>query len=88
MFIVAGQVVSGSSYMINGLFDVTQPVPSDVEEFAQKMIGIYSPAKAFVLDIAVIQEGLKIVEINNINSSGFYNCNIEKIVKALNSLWA
>lgn len=51
--------------------------------FAKAMLDIYQPAKAFVLDIAITLFGPKIIEVNNINSSGFYASNIEDIVVAI-----
>ncbi len=61
-------------------------IPDEVIEFAYQAINKWSPDIAYVLDIAVTNEGLKIIEINNINSSGFYKSDIEKIVTAINNL--
>jgi len=49
------------------------------------MIRIFDLEKAFVMDICLTGEGWKIVEINCINSSGFYpNTNVKSIFRALN----
>ena len=52
------------------------------------MVDIKSPA--FVLDVGVIEESNRkvsdefaVVELNSFSSSGFYKCNIDKIVKEL-----
>ena len=41
------------------------------------------PAKAFVIDIALTDNGYKIIEINNINSVGLYASNISRFVNAV-----
>lgn len=51
--------------------------------FAKDMLNIYQPERAFVLDIAITLFGPKIIEVNNINSSGFYAANVENIVVAI-----
>jgi hypothetical protein len=39
-----------------------------------------------VLDIADTDEGPKVIEINAINSSGFYACDMGKYIDAINSM--
>lgn len=50
------------------------------------MIEIWQPARAFVIDIALTQESYKIVEINCINSAGFYAADVSKIVNAIQKM--
>jgi hypothetical protein len=33
--------------------------------------------------VAYTSEGYKIVEFNNFNASGFYACNVQKIIEAI-----
>jgi hypothetical protein len=47
------------------------------------MVDIWQPDDAFVLDIAETSEGFKIIEINCLNASGFYACEMDKVVIAL-----
>jgi len=35
------------------------------------------------MDVARTPEGLKIIEVNNLNSSGFYAANVENLVLAI-----
>jgi hypothetical protein len=58
----------------------------DVRAFAVEQAGIWSPAKAFVMDVAETEQGCKIVEINTINHSGLYDCDLAALVEALNDL--
>jgi hypothetical protein len=46
----------------------------------------WRPADAFVLDICETPEGMKVVEINTINASGFYAGNVQDIVLALEQM--
>jgi len=43
----------------------------------------WQPHEAYCLDVAETSEGMKIVEINTMNSSGFYACDIPKLVMTL-----
>jgi hypothetical protein len=38
------------------------------------------------MDIADTPNGLKIVEINNINSAGWYRCDMQKLVTSLEDM--
>jgi hypothetical protein len=56
------------------------------DAFARDMIAIWQPLEAFVLDVCETQNGFRIVEINTINSAGFYAADIQNIVLALEEL--
>ena len=48
------------------------------------MLEIYNVERAFVMDICLSYEGWKIVEVNCINSAGFYpSLNIKTLIRAL-----
>lgn len=83
LFIVDGKFVTGSLYKLRDKVTTSEFVPQDVIDYAHDVIKIWNPDKAFVLDIACTPEGNKIIEINNINSSGFYKSNISKIIDAI-----
>ena len=53
------------------------------QEYVKNMIQIWTPAKAFVLDIASTPYGYKVIEINNINTAGFYDANVGKLIEAI-----
>lgn len=40
----------------------------------------WAPSRAFCLDVCETDQGMKVVEINTLNSSGFYACNIPDLV--------
>lgn len=86
-WIVDGKVVTASQYKLGSRKTITDDVPIGVINFANKMAQIWSPAKAYVLDV-VLTEGMKleIMEVNNINASGFYAGDMQKLVMALEEL--
>jgi len=83
-WVIGGKIVTASSYKIG-----TRVVYTNYDDetfftdFAQKMIDVYQPAEAFVIDIALANDKLSVIEINNINSAGFYDCNMVKLITAL-----
>jgi hypothetical protein len=46
----------------------------------------WQPHRAYVLDVCETPDGMKIVEINTINASGFYAGNVQDIVLALENM--
>jgi len=85
-FIVDSKVVAYSQYRLGDKIIQQSHVDKYIVDFAQQMVNIWQPARAFVIDIALTPDGLKIIEINNINSAGFYDCNIYKIVEAIENM--
>ncbi|MES2618936.1 MAG: ATP-grasp domain-containing protein [Bacteroidota bacterium] len=86
LWIVGGKVIEAIYYKI--LKDI--PFEENVEkagiDFAEQMISIFNVAEAFVMDICLTDIGWKIVEINCINSAGFFpNTDIKKVFSALNN---
>lgn len=90
-WIVEGKVITMSQYKL-GILAHQKNYDHDEEAraFAQKMADIYVPSRAFVLDICLYQGEWKVVEINCINSAGFYEANMDKLLTALeegNFVW-
>ncbi|WP_282608723.1 ATP-grasp domain-containing protein [Pelagibius sp. Alg239-R121] len=85
LFMVKGRCVGGSCYRTAGLLDIAAPVPEEVTAFAESMADIWSPAEVFVLDIGLVANDLKIIEINCFNSSGFYASDVETIVQEVSN---
>ncbi len=61
-------------------------IPEYVTKFAQDMADIWCPNRAFDLDVCETPEGMRIVEINSINSAGFYACDMGKFVNAISNM--
>jgi hypothetical protein len=88
-FVVDGQIVGKSLYMRGNQkypFFKEFPVDPSATEFAQQMIDIWQPARAFVIDVALTSEGYKIVECNCINSAGFYGIDVVNFVMAIENM--
>jgi len=86
-FVIDGRIVTGSTYKRAGELYCSTVIDDDVLEFANQMVQIWQPDRGFVIDIARLSnDELKIVELNNLNSSGFYSCDVMKIVAAIESM--
>ena len=84
LWIVGGQIVASVYYKFNNVIVFEAEVAKVGIDFAKKMIQTYEVAAAFVMDICLTNYGWKIVEINCINSAGFYpNLNVYSLIKAL-----
>jgi hypothetical protein len=83
-FIVGGKVINGSRYRHFG-----QLVSSEIHDddprvkVAQRLADIWLPHETVVMDTAMTAKGMKIIEYNCFNSSGFYQHDIRKIVQAV-----
>lgn len=85
-FIVDKKVVTYSQYKRGNNIFLSSEVNSEVIDFAQNMTNLWQPARAFVIDIADTSEGYKVIEINNFNSAGFYDCDVTKIIDAIENM--
>jgi hypothetical protein len=85
-YVVDGQVVTGSLYKRGNHVHYDSHVDDHVTAFAQACTERWQPNRAFCLDVADTPDGLRVLEINAINSSGFYACDMGKFVHAINAL--
>jgi len=84
LWIVGGQVVAGVYYRFHGDVPFESEVSRDGIDFAKKMIRRFNVAEAFVMDICFSHDRWKIVEVNCINSAGFYpNLDVKALLRAL-----
>lgn len=86
LFIIGNKIITGSLYKVQGQLYTYSEIPEKVKKYAEKVVETWQPSTAYALDIAETIDGLKIIEINNINATGFYKANVHEIVKALNEL--
>lgn len=85
-FVVGGRVIDGSVYRSIGQRVNYHERNEAIKQRAQAMADIWLPHQNCVMDIALTDDGHKVVEFNCLNSSGFYNHDIPKIVNAV-SAW-
>jgi len=82
-WVVNQQVITASTYKVGTAVRYTEFIDEDGINFATQMARQFQPAGAFVLDICLTDNGWKIVEVNCINSAGFYAANLQKLIIAL-----
>ncbi len=87
VWIVGRRVVTSSYYRFHGNIDFEESVAIEGLDFAQKMAEHFNVADAYVMDIALTLDGWKIMEVNCINSAGFYKGDVKAIVEALESFF-
>lgn len=89
IYIVDHLIATSSRYKIGTIkryADEHETEPR-ILEFAKECDKLWRPDTCYVMDVADTPKGLKIIEINNINSAGFYKGNMNKLVQALED-WA
>ena len=86
-FIVDGKVVASSQYKFRSMLMPKEGAPAEVIEFANSMANLWSPEKAYVMDICEdMNRELALIELNCFNASGVYECNVIDIVRAIEFL--
>jgi hypothetical protein len=85
-FVCDGKIVTYSLYKEGNRVQPHIEINEEVEAFVKDMIALWTPHIAYVIDIAITPYGNKIVELNAFGSSGFYKCDTQKIIMAVESL--
>ena len=87
-YVIGGEVTTGSYYRKNGQVHHYRVEPhEDVFQECLRMVKTFgSIDDAFVLDLGLVGDWWKIVELNNVNSSGIYECDTDAIVRAFKQL--
>lgn len=86
LFVVDGRIITGSLYKLREQVIYNSILDEDVISFAKELIEQWQPNRAFVLDVAITPNGCKVVEVNNLNSAGFYASNVQKIIEAIEEM--
>lgn len=82
-WVVNGEIVTASTYKIGSKIFYKEVIDDNLFEFVYDKIRLYQPHSAFCIDIAETPNGLKIIEINTLNSCGFYAADLQKLIIAL-----
>ncbi|MEC1158728.1 ATP-grasp domain-containing protein [Cytobacillus horneckiae] len=85
-FVVNQKIITGSSYKVGDKINSSCKPSVEIEEYVKQIVDRFPLAKAFVIDIAETEKGLKVVEYNNINTTGLYGCDEIAFVRAINEL--
>jgi len=84
-FVIKGVIVTHSTYKLGDTVKYFDSSMTDTKaiEFVEERIKEWQPVEAFVVDVAYVGDGqYKIIEINNINSAGFYKADTARLVEA------
>ena len=82
-WIVKGRIITSSTYKI-GSKVVYKPLIDDrYGEYVINRLTEWRPLEAFVIDVADTPEGIKVIEINTLNSCGFYSADLQKLIVSL-----
>lgn len=82
-FIVNGRVISGSMYRAHGQMKKEKVTETEVIKEAQSFADGWLPSPCCVMDLALVNDKLSVIEFNCINSSGFYDNDVNQIAKSL-----
>jgi hypothetical protein len=85
-WIIDGKIATESLYKRGDKVMYSSEVDERFAEFVNRMISIWMPHRAFVIDVCDTPDGIKIVEINTLTASGFYAGDIQKLVMALEGM--
>lgn len=87
-WVVKGDVVTYSGYKLGSrkVYSPPEQVNYAITGFARARALDWSPNDAYVMDIAETPDGMKIVEVNNLNSAGWYRADLQKLVMALENM--
>lgn len=79
-FVYDDVVATGSSYIVNKVFNQDYSIPDEVWAKAREIAKIYQPTKCFTLDLCLLTNGdIKIVEYNHFSASGNYKADMSKV---------
>jgi hypothetical protein len=86
-WVVGGRIVTSSLYKLGTRVVYEEGIDPPALRFAGEMIRRWDPAPAYVMDVCEIDTGgYAIVEVQCVNSSGFYAGDVQKIVAAIADL--
>lgn len=81
------RIVDGNKYMIDGEVLTERIVDEQALAYVNTVVNNYTPDKAFTIDIAKMDDGTyKVLEIGSFCCAGWYNMDLEKVVKEINKL--
>jgi hypothetical protein len=82
-FVVDGKIVTSGSYRFKGMRLVRRELDRATIDEAQQLADKWLPHETCVMDTALTADGVKVVEFNCLNGSGFYYHDIGALVKAV-----
>ena len=87
-WVVAGEVATCSMYRRGGQIHYAGDVDQRLGAFVETRIAEWMPHESFVIDVCDTPDGMRIVEINTLNSSSFYAADVQRLVSALQTAYS
>lgn len=81
--VVEGKIVTGSLYKRGNVVIYSNIISDDIINYAKQRAAEWTPDSVCVMDICYDSAGYHIVEFNNFNSAGLYECDISKIIGSI-----
>lgn len=84
-FVVAeGEIIAGSEYRWDNKLDIRRDWPEECFELAQRVAQHpWQVDIAYTCDVALTDDGPKVVELNGFCSAGLYACDMNKVVEGI-----
>ncbi|WP_422375833.1 ATP-grasp domain-containing protein [Roseibium sp.] len=87
LWVVDNRIVTYSLYKEGSRVVYRPEIDPEAYEFARQMVALNpSYAQAYVLDVCLTEDGLKLLETNCLNAAGFYAADLQKLVVAIEAL--
>jgi len=83
IWVVNGKIVTASQYKLGTRPFFSPQIEPDAITFAKEMVDLYQLAEAFVIDICLANDKWYVVECGCINSAGFYEADMQRLVIAI-----
>lgn len=87
-WIVKGEIVTASQYKLGNRLVMNDNVDASAYRFCEKMIELFELNDAFVMDVCLTDNQYKIIECGCINSAGFYQANLQKLLMKLETAFS
>lgn len=81
-WVIGGHLTEISQYRLAGQSARVRGAPTDVAAFAADVVHTWLPAACVVMDIARTPQGLRLLEFNPINGSGWYAADVPTVLGA------
>lgn len=86
-FVIAdGKVIAGSEYRWDGKLDIRRDWTPECEALAQSVADHpWQVDIAYTCDVALLEHGVKVIELNGFSCAGLYACDLDKVVKGVSA---
>lgn len=85
-FIVNNKVITGSQYKDSNCLECDANYPEEAAKFAEEASVSWEASPIYCMDIALTEDGYKVIEIGSMNCAGIYKSDARKIVEAVSEV--